>query len=78
MYMAILYIIFGFILMMISVYLLFKRNEMKRLPQTFENQKHEIENLNKQLDDIDFNLHEFDDTFVNIEKISKKVLSYLK
>ena len=51
--MNIFYIISGMFLLILAVFFLFKRNEMKRQKKNIIQQKEQIQLLNQQLDDID-------------------------
>lgn len=76
--MAILYSIIGFVFIIISVFLVFKRNDMKKQVKSMKNQKVQIEQLNQELDDIAFQLEQLEGSLSKINSISTKILKYMK
>lgn len=77
--MGALYILIGLALIMISVALLFKRNEMKRQTKNIaKEQAKQIIALNHQLDEIDLQLKKIQTPITKINSISLKILSYMK
>lgn len=77
--MAILYIIIGLLLLLVSVFLLFKRNEMKRLEKDIKKeQKKQIQELNQQLDDLLFDLELLNQPLSKFNDLSSKLLNYMK
>lgn len=76
--MVALYIILGFLCLMIAVFLLYKRNEMKNRKYHLNEQKQQIEVLNQQLDEIDEQLKQLEAPISKVNQISLKIFDYLK
>ena len=72
------YMIVTFILVMLSVFMLHKKSEMKVAQKKVKSKYKEIENINKQLDDIAVKLNSVTLPLTKINDISSKILSYRK
>lgn len=76
--MVVFYIIGGLLLLILSVFLLFKRNEMRNQKKKLISQREQIEQLNQQLEDLDSQLQQIDSSISKVNNISSKILNYMK
>ena len=72
------YMILTFVLVMLSVFMLHKRNEMKLASKKVKLLDKDIEKINKQLDDIALTLDQISTPLTKVNDISYKILSYRK
>ena len=76
--MAALYIILGFVLVVLSVFLLFKRNQMKQDIRKLQDSQNQIEELNQQLDEVSQQLQELEEPLSRMNNLSSQILSFRK
>lgn len=77
-FVIILYIIGGFLLLCLAIYLLDRREKMTKKIKQIKEQKQEIQELNNQLDDIQCQLGLMDDAIQKAHDISTQILFYMK
>lgn len=76
--MIFIYIIGGFLLIILAVYLLDKREKMTKEIKNIKEYRNEIIQTNQELDEIQAQLNELNDPLSKVNDISKKILHYMK
>ena len=76
--MIFIYIIGGFLLIILAVYLLDKREKMTKEIKNIKEYRNEIIQTNQELDEIQAQLNELNDPLSKVNDISKKILQYMK
>ncbi len=74
----IIYIIGGFVLLCLAVYLLDRREKLTTEIKEINRQKEEINELNQQLDEVQLQLNQLHEPIVKVHDISSKILFYMK
>ena len=74
--MAALYVIAGFVLMILSVLIIKKINDLKMINQKLEVSKNSINELNQQLDSVIEQLETVNTPLSKIDQISSKIIQY--
>ncbi|MEG0453649.1 MAG: hypothetical protein RR558_11330 [Coprobacillus sp.] len=76
--MIFIYIIGGFLFLILSVYFLDKREKMSHDIKELKQKKIEIESTNQQLDEIQSLLDEVHEPLVKVNELSKKALNFFR
>lgn len=74
--MIVIYIIGGLLFLILAVYLLDKREKMSHDIKTFKQKKLDIDNTNKELDELQSLLDAIDEPLVKVNEFSKKALKF--
>ena len=74
--MIVLYIIGGFVCLLLAIYVLDRREKMSKKIKQIKEQK--IQELNNQLDEIQYQLDLMDDSIQKAHDISSQILFYMK
>jgi len=72
------YIIGILLLLILTVFLIDKRERMGKKIKLLKEKKHEIEALNNQLDEAQYQLNEMNSSLDQLNQISQKILNYRK
>lgn len=72
--MIVLYIIGGFVCLLLTIYVLDRREKMSKKIKQIKEQKQEIQELNNQLDEIQYQLDLMDDSIQKAHDISSQIL----
>lgn len=75
--MTIIYIVLGIIFVILAVYMIDRRDKMKREIRMIRMHKKDIDDLNRQLDDIQTQLDEVHEPLVKLNHFCQKVLKYI-
>lgn len=76
--MIILYIIGGFLGLIVAIYLLDRREKMSEKIKEIKEQKKEIEAINQQLDELQYQLDVMEEPIQKANQISSQILFYMK